>query len=73
MVNDRIARVAQGKSIVHVQAAELSKIEITYPDQVSQKKIIATLAAITKRIEQSIRELELVQDQRKAFLQRLFI
>ena len=73
VVNDRIARVAQGKSIVHVQAAELSKIEITYPDQVSQKKIIATLAAITKRIEQSIRELELVQDQRKAFLQRLFI
>ena len=73
VVNDRIARVAQGKSIVHVQAAELSKIEITYPDQVSQKKIIATLAALTKRIEHSIRELELAQDQRNALLQRLFI
>ena len=73
VVNDRIARIAQGKSVVHVQAAELSKIEITYPDQVSQKKIIATLAALTKRIEHSIRELELAQDQRNAFLQRLFI
>lgn len=37
VVNDRIARVAQGKSIVHVQATEISKIEITYPDLISQK------------------------------------
>ena len=73
VVNGRIARVAQGKSIVHVQSAEISKIEITYPDQRSQKKIIAILAAITERIEQNVRELELLQDQRKAFLQRLFI
>ena len=73
VVNGRIARVAQGKSIVHVQSAEISKIEITYPDQLSQKKIIAILAAITERIEQNVRELELLQDQRKAFLQRLFI
>ena len=73
VVNDRIARVAQGKSIVHVQSAEISKIEITYPDQLSQKRIIAILAAITERIEQNVRELELLQDQRKAFLQRLFI
>ena len=27
-----IARIAQGKSIVHVQASEISKIQITYPD-----------------------------------------
>ena len=73
VVNDRIARVAQGKSIVHVQSAEISKIKITYPDQLFQKKIIAILAAITERIEQNVRELELLQDQRKAFLQRLFI
>ena len=73
VVNGRIARVAQGKSIVHVQSAEISKIEITYPDQLSQKKIIVILAAITERIEQNVRELELLQDQRKAFLQRLFI
>lgn len=73
IVNDKIARIAQGKSIVHVQAAEISKIEITYPDTLSQKKIIAILEAITVRIEQSIRELELLQEQRKALLQKLFI
>jgi type I restriction enzyme S subunit len=73
VVNDRIARVAQGKSIVHVQATEISKIEITYPDLISQKKLIETFDAITARIDQSIRELELLQVHRKALLQQLFI
>ena len=73
VVNDRIARVAQGKSIVHVQAAEISKIEITYPDQLSQKKIIAALTTISDRIEHNTKELELLQQERKALLQQLFI
>ena len=73
VVNDRIARVAQGKSIVHVQATEISKIEITYPDLISQKKLIETFDAITARIDQSMRELELLQVHRKALLQQLFI
>ena len=73
VVNDRIARVAQGKSIVHVQATEISKIEITYPDLISQKKLIETFDAITDRIDQSMRELELLQVHRKALLQQLFI
>ena len=73
VVNDRIARVAQGKSIVHVQATEISKIEITYPDLISQKKLIETFDAITARIDQSMRELELLQVYRKALLQQLFI
>ena len=73
VVNDRIARVAQGKSIVHVQATEISKIEITYPDLISQKKLIETFDAITARIDQSMRELELLQVHRKALLQQLFM
>ena len=73
VVNDRIARVAQGKSIVHVQAAELSKIEITYPDLFSQKTIIAILAAISDRIDQGNAELRLLHELRKALLQKLFI
>ena len=73
VVNDRIARIAQGKSIVHVQAAEISKIEITYPDSFSQKTIIAVLAAISDRIDQSNAELRLLYELRKALLQKLFI
>ena len=70
VVNDRIARIAQGKSVVHVQAAEISKIEITYPDPFSQKTI---LAAISDRIDQSNAELRLLHELRKALLQKLFI
>ena len=73
VVNDRIARIAQGKSVVHVQAAEISKIEITYPDPFSQKTIIAILAAISDRIDQSNAELRLLNELRKALLQKLFI
>ena len=73
VVNERIARIAQGKSIVHVQAAEISKIEITYPDPFSQKTIIAILAAISDRIDQSNAELRLLHELRKALLQKLFI
>ena len=73
VVNDRIARIAQGKSIVHVQAAEISKIEVTYPDPFSQKAIIAILAAISDRIDQSNAELRLLHELRKALLQKLFI
>ena len=57
----------------HVQATEISKIEITYPDLISQKKLIETFDAITARIDQSMRELELLQVHRKALLQQLFI
>ena len=73
VVNDRIARIAQGKSVVHVQAAEISKIKITYPDPFSQKTIIAILAAISERIDQSNAELRLLHELRKALLQKLFI
>ena len=73
VVNDRIARIAQGKSVVHVQATEISKIEITYPDPFSQKTIIAILAAISDRIDQSNAELRLLHELRKALLQKLFI
>ena len=73
VVNDRIARIAQGKSVVHVQAAEISKIEITYPDPFSQKTIMAILAAISDRIDQSNAELRLLHELRKALLQKLFI
>ena len=41
VVNGNIARIAQGKSVVHVQASEIAKIEIAYPDAESQVKMIA--------------------------------
>jgi type I restriction enzyme S subunit len=41
IVNGQIARIAQGKSVVHIQASEISKIEISYPDYNTQCKMIS--------------------------------
>ena len=73
VVNGNIARIAQGKSVVHVQASEIAKIEIAYPDAESQVKMIAIFDAINARIDQCSKEFELLRNQRKALLQQLFI
>ncbi len=46
-----IARIAQGKSIVHLQADELKKILIAYPTLEEQQKISEFLSLIDDRIE----------------------
>jgi len=46
VVNRQIADVAQGISIIHVNAKELKKIEIHYPDLSEQKAIADTLDTI---------------------------
>ena len=73
VVNGDIARIAQGKSVVHVQASEIAKIEIAYPDAESQVKMMAIFDAINTRIDQCSKEFELLRNQRKALLQQLFI
>lgn len=73
IVNDQIARVAQGKSVVHVQASEVGKIAITYPDHSEQKRIAQILELIDKRITMSEDTLSSMQNMKKALLQQLFI
>ena len=46
-----IARIAQGKSIVHLQADELKKISIAYPTIDEQQKISGSIDKIDERIE----------------------
>lgn len=46
-----IARIAQGKSIVHLQADELKKISIAYPTIDEQQKISGFIDQIDERIE----------------------
>ena len=73
IVNGSIARVAQGKSIVHVQASEISKIEISYPDPETQDRIVRVLEAISSRVEYCERELDNLTKLRSSLLQQLFI
>ena len=73
IVNGNIARIAQGKSVVHVQASEISKIEISYPDPETQIRIIKVLEAISNRIESCEKELSHLTKMRNSLLQQLFI
>ncbi len=73
IVNGNIARIAQGKSVVHVQASEISKIEISYPDPETQIRIIKVLEAISNRIESCEKELNHLTKMRSSLLQQLFI
>ena len=73
IVNGNIARVAQGKSVVHVQASEISKIKISYPDPETQIRIIKILKAISNRIESCENELNQLTKMRSSLLQQLFI
>lgn len=73
IVNVNIARVAQGKSVVHVQASEISKIEISYPDSATQSRIIKVLEAISNRVESCEKEMDNLTKLRISLLQQLFI
>ena len=73
IVNDQIARVAQGKSVVHVQASEVGKISITYPDHNEQERIAQILELIDNRIAKNECALVSMQKMKKALLQQLFI
>ena len=73
IVNTEIARVAQGKSVVHVQACEISKIVINYPDTKTQKKMLSVFTAITDKIVCAEKHLGLLNDLRSGLLQQLLI
>lgn len=73
IVNKKIARIAQGKSVVHVQANEISKIKISYPDPASQSRIIKVLESISNRVEACEKELGNLTKLRNSLLQQLFI
>ena len=73
IVNDQIARVAQGKSVVHIQASEIGKIAITYPDSNEQNRIAEILELIDSRISVQEKTMLHMQNMKKGLLQQLFI
>ena len=73
IVNGQIARIAQGKSVVHIQASEISKIEISYPDYYTQCKMISVFETVGARIKSAENELTYLRSMQKALVQQLFI
>ena len=49
-VNRKISSLAQGKSVVHISAAELAKINISFPSKAEQRKILELLKLLDDKI-----------------------
>ncbi len=73
VVNAKIARIAQGKSVVHIQANELCKITLTYPDKGTQSTIIRFLSLLDNKIMKEENALALLSNLKEGLLQQLFI
>ena len=72
VINRDISRIAQGKSVVHVKADELSKIRINYPNSEEQKKLIRFLEILSGRIEKQRQLVELLKSYKRGVSTALF-
>lgn len=71
---NKIATIAQGKSIVHIQAKELSKIKIKFPIDVNEQcKIAECLSSIDDVISNIQAELSAWKEFKKGLLQQMFV
>ena len=73
VVNGKIARIAQGKSVVHIQASELCKLTLTYPDKNTQNTIIGFLSLLNDKIMNEENSLAFLSALKEGLLQQLFI
>ena len=73
VVNAKIARIAQGKSVVHIQASELGKLTLSYPNENTQKKLIGFLSKLDDKIVIEENALTFLTDLKEGLMQQLFI
>ena len=69
----KIAAIAQGKSIVHVQAKQLANIPVRYPvSECEQQKIADFLSTIDTVIEKQKATVKAWEERKKGTMQKLF-
>ena len=69
--HDDMAKMAQGKSVVHLHNTDLEKIELVYPSHDEQVQISAYFKRLDNLISLHQRELEEEQQKKKALMQLL--
>lgn len=71
---NKIAKIAQGKSIVHIQAKELGKVKVQYPiDSEEQEKVAELLSTVDEVIQIKKQRLETWKNIKKGLLQQMFV
>lgn len=68
-----IARIAQGKSVVHINANALKNILVPVPCLEEQNKIVEFLFSMNKKMENTIETLEHWKQIKKGLLQQMFV
>lgn len=72
--NKAVSRIAQGKSVVHVQAKELRNVTVVFPPEMGeQRKIADCLSSMDEAIQKSKDELAKWQELKKGLLQQMFM
>lgn len=72
VVNGDISRIAQGKSVVHIKADELSKIVIHYPERAEQQKIIDFLYLLDTQIAKQRQMIDMLKSYKRGALNQFF-
>lgn len=67
-----IANLAQGISVVHLYASQLSLLELKLPDIKEQHKIANFLSEIDKKLEALKKKKSLLEEYKKGVMQKLF-
>ncbi|HEJ6937041.1 restriction endonuclease subunit S [Serratia marcescens] len=68
-----IAKMAQGNSVVHLYAKQLSKMDVSYPCLKEQTKIANFLSAIDDKITTKKAELDKLETWKQGLLQQMFV
>lgn len=69
----KIASLAQGISVSHIYASQLSLLKISIPCHEEQQKIAECLMAIDAKIDAVADQLASVQAFKKGLLQKMFV
>lgn len=71
--NKKIARLAQGNSVVHLYASHLKSLIINIPVFLGQQKIADFLSLIDQQIEANDNQIRKAEEWKKGLLQQMFI
>jgi type I restriction enzyme S subunit len=69
---NRVARYAQGSSVIHLYAEQLKLLEVYFPCAQEQQKIADFLTSVDTRIQQLKQKQSLLQQYKKGLMQQLF-
>ena len=72
VVNGDISRIAQGKSVVHIKADELAKIQIHYPTEREQTKLLNFLRLLDAKIEKQQLLVECIKSYKRGLIFSIF-